>query len=263
MKLKGWDYIGRNIDESLHDQFRAIAENLSNETFVNNRKWGSSLQTDLANILKTSPGQIRTIKRVCEALGLLKKGALNMSSTPNPASFMTKAGQVVLKASSLEQNIGDLKDANQRNQARQHVKGLYEEGYSMAMANYYYEFDTVPVTRLHPLRATLKALAKYGSLDKWEWYLLNTYIRADDNLEMELQLDNSIKAYRSGDLSFSMKNVVEKPKGHQYFPQYLHYAGLVNLRNGLYWKISDNGKKLEFKAHILSDGYLRELYEKG
>lgn len=261
MKLRGWDYVGRNIDDSLHAQFRIITDNLADAAFVNGRTWGGPLQNLLAAKLGTSAGQVRTIKRVCEDLGLLRKGSLNMSAVPNRASFMTEAGETVYRANMLEQRVDEIPDSKRREQALKHIKGLYEEGYAMAMAYYHYKYNDEQRTRLHPLRATLKAFAKYGALDKWEWYLLNTDIVADDNPEMEALLDSHITAYRRGELSFTMSDVVEKPKGHQYFPQFLQYAGLVNLRNGRDWKISDNGDKLPFKARVLSETFLVEIYD--
>ena len=91
-------------------------------------------------------------------------------------------------------------------------------------------------SKLHPLRATLRALNKYGRMDKWEWYLLNTCIRHDDCDVEEATLDDYITRYRNGEYDFTMRNVVEKPKGHQYTPQYLNLPGyfmLFNVLNGL------------------------------
>jgi len=263
MELRGWGYVGRNIDDSLHTQYRIIVDSLSDETFLNERTWGTPLQSSLAARLGTSAGQVRTIKRICEDLRLLHKGSLNMKSIPDSYLFLTEAGEKVYRASKFEENIDRILDVRKREKARSHIKGLYEEGYTLAMAYYFYEFNTTPRTRLHPLRATLKAFARYGTLDKWEWYLLNTDIRADDNPEMESLLHSHISAYRHGELSFSMNDVIEKPKGHQYFPQFLQYAGLVNLHKGRDWKIADNGNKVTFKNHVLSETFLDGIYTKG
>ena len=260
MRLTGWDYVGRNIDDSLHRQFIVIVDCLSDPDFVHGRPWGREIQDDLAARLGTSPGQIRTIKRVCEDLGLFKKGSLNRTDVPSHSTIITEPGDIVHRANSLEQFCESIEDDKKREEALRHIKGLYEEGYVLAMVYYHYKFPTTPPTRLHPLRATLKALRKYGSLDKWEWYLLNTDILADDNSEMEALLDQHITAYRHGELTFTMANVVEKPKGHQYLPQFLQYAGLVNLKNGHDWRISDNGKHQAVKDRVLSNGFLAEIY---
>jgi hypothetical protein len=260
MRLTGWDYVGRNIDDSLHRQFRIIVDCLSDPTFVKKRSWGHEIQVDLAKKLGTSPGQIRTIKRICEDLGLFKKGSLNRTDIPSHSSIMTEAGAIVHRANNLEQLCKNIDDNKKRDEALNHIKGLYEEGYVMALVHYYYKFPTNPPTRLHPLRATLKAFRKYGSLDKWEWYLLNTDILADDNPEMEASLEQHITAYRRGELTFTMANVVEKPKGHQYLPQFFQYAGLVNLLTGRNWRISDNDKHQDVKKRVLSENFLTEIY---
>lgn len=262
MRLAGWDYVGRNIDDSLHFQFRVIIDCLSDSNFVNGRSWGKEIQEELAARLGTSPGQIRTIKRVCEDLGLINKGSLNGTKIPSHNSIITKAGDIVHKANKLEQICEGIVDVRKREKALRHIKGLYEEGYVMALVNYYYTFPANPPAHLHPLRATLKALNKYRSLDKWEWYLLNTVIRADDNPDMEDLLDQHITEYRRGDLQLSMSDVIEKPKGHQYLPQFFQYADLVNLQNGRNWRMSDNLKHQDIKARVLSDHFLFEIYGK-
>jgi len=261
MQLAGWDYVGRNIDESLHTQFRMIVECLSDASFVKGRVWSSrDLQEDLAQKLGNSDGQIRTLKRVFEDLGLVKKGSLNRTNVLERSKFMSSIGEKVYYASCLEKELNKIPDKNKKESARNHIKGLYEEGYCIAMANYFYESPD-KCMRLHPLRATLKALQKYGSMDKWEWYLLNTDIREDDNTNQENLLNQHIKEYRNGVLTFSMKDVIRKPKGHQYLPQFLQFAGLVNLQNGRYWRISDNGRRADFKSMILSPTFLTDLYK--
>ena len=260
MDLFGWDYVGRNIDDTLHQQFRVIVDCLSDPAFVAGRNWSNrTLQIDIAKKLGITDGQVRTCKRVFEDLRLIKRGSLGRT-VPTRTLFMTEVGERVYQASCLEQKLCEISDEQKRIAAHKHIKGLYEEGYAMAMAYYYFDFGGTPPKRLHPLRATLRALSRYGSLDKWEWYLLNTDIREDDNTTMETLLDKHIKAYRNGELTFSMNNIKSKPKAHQYLPQFFYYAGLVNLQNGIHWRISDNGKYKEFKSEVMSDDFLSKIY---
>ena len=234
MELIGWEYVGRNIDKSLHEQFRTIVDCLSDTSFVHGRVWSDrSLQQDLAHELGNSDGQIRTVKRMFEDLGLINKGSLNRTDSPERAKFMSEVGEKVYNASCLEKELDKISDKHKKEAAHSHIKGLYEEGYCMAMARYYFEFPQNK--RLHPLRATLKALQEYGPLDKWEWYLLNTVIREDDNVIQENLLNKYIKDYRNGNLSFSMSDVISKPKGHQ-------YHNFTNFQGCLIYKTEENGK---------------------
>ena len=57
-----------------------------------------------------------------------------------------------------------------------------------------------------------------------------------------------------------MQNVVEKPKGHQYIPQYFEYAGLVHLIQRPSWSIADNDNHKDIKEEVLSDTFLLELH---
>lgn len=83
--------------------------------------------------------------------------------------------------------------------------------------HYYFKYNDD--RRLHPLRATVLALEQYKRLDKWEWYLLNTCIRHDNDENEVEQFNMYMEKYRAGLLSFTMENVVEKPKGHQYIKE--------------------------------------------
>ena len=83
---------------------------------------------------------------------------------------------------------------------------------------------------LHPLRATLKALKKYGQLNYWEWYLLNTVIRSDDNGKEEAELDKLIKEHRSGQLRFKHGDIIENMLSHSYVLGNFEYAGFVCVK---------------------------------
>lgn len=71
---------------------------------------------------------------------------------------------------------------------------------------------------------------------------------------------SSIEKYKNGELSFTMENVVEKPKGHQYIPQYFEFAGLMNVVQRSEWSISDSGKHKEIKEEVLEPDFLIQLY---
>lgn len=98
-------------------------------------------------------------------------------------------------------------------------------------------------------------------MDKWEWYLMNTFIRHDDNESERESLEEAITKYRDGELTFTMENVVEKPKGHQYTPQHYEFAGFVNLVQRPTWSIRNSDRHMDVKALVLSDDYLDRLYQ--
>lgn len=261
MELRGWDYTGRNIGPDLHRQFRIMIDCLSDPKFTNHSSWGNPLQDRLAAYMNmSSSGAVRTVKRVCINFGFLVEESFDSRVEIDIENLLTERGQLVYQAAKLEQQVDESVDYDDDTKEKiySQIKNLYEEAYCSALKHYY--FKNSDNTRLHPLRATLRALEKYSKLDKWEWYLLNTYIRHDDDEQEEMELERYIGMYRNGDLSFSMENVVEKPKGHQYIPQYFEFAGLLHVVQRPEWSISDSLKHKNVKKEVLAQDFLVKLY---
>lgn len=264
MDLKGWDYTGRNIGPDFHKQFRLMVDALSDPGFVGARTWGNSLQDSLAQKMgMSSSGAVRTVKRICENFGLIERSAFSAREIPNKDTILTERGKIVYTTATLEHRVQT--DPNMPDsvieQAEKEIKVLYEESYCDALAHYFYTYSDG--THLCPLRATLKALKKYGRLDKWEWYMLNTFVLHDDNAEEEAKLDAAIKSYRKREFELTMANVVAKPKGHQYIPQYFEYAGLVRVTLRPDWYICDSDRHQDIKDTVLGDNFLISLYDGG
>lgn len=264
MELRGWDYTGRNIGPELHRQFRVMIECLSDPSFVNHRTWGNSIQDDLAEkIGVASSGVIRTIKKMFENFGLINSDSLSSKVEIDSRKLLTKRGQLVYYLANLEKSITESKDLDDKKKeaSSKKIKNLYEEAYCDALKEYYY--DNGDGTHLMPLRATLRAIQKYGRLDKWEWYLMNTFVRHDDDPSEETVLEDYINRYRAGEFQFDMRNVVEKPKGHQYIPQYFEFAGLFKVVQRPDWSISLSDKHNDVIAEVLSPDFLDRLYQGG
>ncbi len=261
MELRGWDYTGRNIGPDLHRQFMIMIECLSDSNFTNHSAWNNSIQERLAPYMEmSSAGAVRTVKRVCANFGLIIEQSFESRQEIDCSNLLTKRGKIVYQAAKLESQVNDSDsyDEDTKKQINTQIKNLYEEAYCSALTHYYFTYSDN--RKLHPLRATLQAIEKYGRLDKWEWYLLNTCVRHDDDLEEMKDLDKRITEYRDGQLSFSMKNVVEKPKGHQYIPQYFEFAGLLHVIQRPEWSISDSGRHNNVKDIVLEKDFLDKLY---
>src|SRR5690606_17148692 len=76
LELKGWEYIGRNLGGELHNQFLKITGLLRDPVFLKGRTWGGQIQQEIGDYIGISPGQVRTIKRMLEQLGIIPKGVL-------------------------------------------------------------------------------------------------------------------------------------------------------------------------------------------
>jgi len=264
MELRGWDYTGRNIGPELHKQYCTMIDCLSDSSFINHRNWSNAIQEDLATRLcVSSSGVVRTIKKIFEDFGLLNSNQISSKVEINPNFIITKRGSFLYYTATLEAGIlsADSISKAEQEKAMSYVKMLYEEIYCDALKGYYY--DNGDGTFLSPLRATLKAVAKYGKLDKWEWYLMNTCIRHDDNTDEENKLDDLVSKYRKGLIQVNMNNVVEKPKGHQYIPQYFEYAGLLHVIQRPDWSIGPSNRHKEVKDEVLSSNFLDRLHEGG
>ncbi len=261
MNLKGWDYTGRNIGPDFHKQFRLMIVCLSEPSFTNHCSWGNDIQDRLAGEMHmTSAGAVRTVKRMCSNFGLLNEEAFSSRDEIINNDLLTTRGKLIFNAATLEQQVEVSQDFDDLTKERVYsqIKKLYEEAYCEALKYYY--FTNNDGSFLHPLRATLRAVKKYGNLDKWEWYLLNTYIRHDDDYEEEKTLEEYIQRYREGEFHFSMNNVVEKPKGHQYTPQYFEFAGLFHVVQRPEWCISDSGRHNDIKHEVMEDDFLKKVY---
>ena len=261
--LRGWKYTGRNIGEELHRHFRIMIDCLSQPSFVKNHAWGSAIQDDLAKKMKmSSSGAVRTVKKICENFGFINYGAVNSKLEIDCKNILTPRGQIVYEVAILEHEINksDLLGATAKEKALTEVKTLYEEAYCESLMYYY--FNNEDGTYLSPLRATLKALQKYERMDKWEWYLMNTFICHDDSKEEEKILDEHIHAYRKGALNLSMSNVIKNPKGHQYTPQHFEFAGLLHVTKRPEWSISDSMKHQDIKEKVLRNDFI-SLLRKG
>ena len=264
MNLRGWDYTGRNVSKDLHSQFRRMVDCLSDKSFVKHRTWGNPIQDDLAASLGvSSSGAIRTIKKIFEDFGFINPDALNSRTEIDSRKILTKRGQMIYYLSKLEKSIDESSTLSEedRKESEIRIKGMYEEAYCDVLKEYYYVNEDG--SRLMPLRATIRAIERYGRLDKWEWYLMNTIIRHDDNANEEALLDEYINKYRNEAIHFNMSNVVEKPKGHQYIPQYFEFAGLCKVVQRPDWSISLSGKHSEVVEEIMSSDYLDKLYQGG
>ena len=257
MNLRGWDYTGRNIGPEFHRQLFTIFRNLSDPVFVNGRSWGTLFQEELAaKVGLSSSGAIRTIKRLCDNFGFLNKAAF--SGPIQCDQILSKRGASIFNIAEIEDQLeNDLNISHEkRERAEAAIKALYEEIYCEALLNY-----TVMVRgkAFSPLRATLRALEKYSAMDKWEWYLLNTCVSCNDDPDEEALLDSYITKYRNGKISFTMNDVVKKPKGHQYTPQHFDFAGLVSLVQRPEWRITGSTQHQEIKQQALSDEFINKI----
>lgn len=237
-----------------------MVDYLSDPNLVAGRSWCGELQNDVAAAIGNdiSPGAVRTIKKMCELFGLINDSQLKSNVVPTKDTILSKRGHLVHQAATLEHVIAT--DASLEEEviekAVKEIKHLYEEAYCEALLYYFIKNDDGSL--FSPLRETQRALNKYKVLDKWEWYLLNTLVRHNDNTDEFESFVKCVSDYREGKYSFTMANVVEKKKGHQYIPQYYEYAGLYTVTQ-YPWSIKDNGTRLELKQFVLSDEYLKHM----
>lgn len=247
MQLKGWKYEGRKIADKLHEQILSIVEILNDSSRVGNKNW-PELQKYIAGELCITTGQVRTIKRMMEELDIIKKGVLNAYSIPNAAVLYTDNGKTFVELMVTEKlmkqrlNTDDL-------EAVKEIRNIYRLYYQKVLAAYTYNQNG---RTLHPLRATLKAVKKFGYLNFWEWYLLNTIIQTDDNEEEEAKLEKSITAYREGKINFRGTDITENRLSHVYVLGNYVYAGLVCVKgNNQGLKVTVNHEYDEIIDEIL------------
>lgn len=225
MNLSGWKYEGRKISDKLHEQMLDIMAVLNDEEQAAGKNW-PALQKDISSRLGIATGQVRTIKRMMEEFGILKKGVLNANKVPNAKEIYAENGRTLVELLETEKLMRENQTAGNAELMKE-IKSIYRLYYQQMLVDYSYKGNGKV---LHPLRATLKALKKYGQLNYWEWYLLNTVICSDDNAKEEAELDKLITAYRSGALKFKSGDVIENMLSHSYVLGNFEYAGFVCVR---------------------------------
>lgn len=222
MYLYGWKYEGRKISDKLNEQILEIIRILNDESKVAGRCW-PVLQRDISSELGIAPGQVRTIKRMMEEFGILKMGSLNAREVPDPEKIYTDNGRTLLDLLETEKLMRQNLTSDNLKLIKE-IESIYRIYYQKVFMSYSYnEKGDI----LHPLRATLKALKKYDHLNYWEWYILNTVIRKDDDADQEAELDKLIKEYRSGHVRFKDSDIVENQLSHSYVLGNFEYAGLI------------------------------------
>ncbi|MEW4286689.1 hypothetical protein [Priestia koreensis] len=263
--LKGYSYEGRKLDRDLHQKVGIVMKKLQDPEFVKNRRWGNELQTELGSLVGVKGGSIRTIKRMMEQLRIVKPNELVSSKVPDSQNLLTEEGEIFVLIIELEEKIDELpKEYAGRQQLKEQLDEMYRSFYSKAIFYYYYpEGPRGDSGRLHLLRATLKALRKYHSVDYWEWYLFNTYITEDDNAEQEAQLEQAISAYRSGRYKFDKNK--DKPEkyglSHSYVVRYLQLSGFVKVKGGGYSiRLFEGENSANLKDVVLGNDFLNDFY---
>ena len=222
MYLSGWKYEGRKIADKLHEQMLDIIEILNDPSKVAGQQW-PALQKYIAKELGVEPGQVRTIKRMMEEFGIVKKGALNAHDVPSADRIYTENGHTLVELLATEKLMRQNMTSDNLELLKE-INSIYKLYYQKVLTSYTYNIDG---EILHPLRATLKALKKYQYLSYWEWYILNTVIRNDDAVDEEEKLDELIKQYRTGQIRFKDSDIVENKLSHSYVLGNFEYAGLV------------------------------------
>lgn len=225
MYLCGWKYEGRKISDKLHDQILEMIGIFNDPTQVAGRRW-PELQKYISAKLGIAPGQVRTIKRMMEEFGILKKGVLNATEVPDADKIYAEGGKTLIKLLDAEKLMRENQRADNASLMRK-VKDIYQIYYQQVFAAYSYREDG---KLLHPLRATLKAVKKFDYLDYWEWYLLNTVISMDDDQEEEAELERLIEEYRKGELKLKESDIAENMLSHSYVLGNFEYAGFVHVK---------------------------------
>jgi len=248
MKLCGWPYEGRVISEQLHKQMLKIVEIICDPMIVGSRTW-PQLQPYIAAELGTATGQVRTIKRMMEELQILRRGALNASTIPSEEA-LTKSGKTLVELMETEELMIS-QGAYENRDSISSIQDIYKLYYQKALANYTINLDGHII---HPLKVTLRAIKKYGSISFWEWYLLNTLVRSDNEEDFE-KFVSAMGDIEKGKLKKSSFELVENQLSHSYILKNFAFAGLVILEGKKFeLTVYPNPKEQEIIDAIIGEG---------
>lgn len=226
MNLSGWKYEGRIISDDLQHQIMEIIKILNDPDKVQNRPWGGSLQKFIGNEIGISDGQVRTIKRMMEEFDILKLGGLNQRTVPDKSNLYSENGEVLIRLFESEELLKQ-KPSKDSYEQLEKIKEIYKLFYLKVLVKY--TIRDKDGEKFHPAVVLLKTLKKYEYLSYWEWYLLNTIITSDNNLEEEREFDKYITDFRNGTLKTADLKVAENVLSHSYILGNFKYVELINI----------------------------------
>ncbi|MBN2796641.1 MAG: hypothetical protein JXR88_14620 [Clostridia bacterium] len=262
MQLRGWKYTGRVINDNFQEQIKSILDLLNDKSFVNHDTW-PSVQRRLAAKLGVEAGQIRTLKKMMEEFGLVTSGSLNAREEVEADNVITENGRLLIHIIDIENSLYSSDDSG-NTQLKHKLKKMIKDFYSrIILENYLPKGGLGDEDKpLHCLRAVIMALRRYKTLDFYEWYILNTLIKTDEDTKDFSSVDKVIEDYRSQKIVFSKKSIVQFQLSHSYIAGNLEYGGFIKIARKPF-VISENLENVTVNDSIISEGFLEGLYNRG
>jgi hypothetical protein len=249
--LSGWRSPGRTVHEKLHFQMHGIIDYLSSSEKIGTDRWNPDLQSKIgATIEVGEPSTLRHIIGFMKSIGVIYDDALPSGKIPKIDYCVTKTGDLLYTLTKMEKIAKDSEDK----EVIERIENMYRFFYANVFI-YWYVRDS----KVHVARTVLKAINKYGYLDKVEWFILNTFISNTDNEQEENEVEKYITAYRSGEMKLSSENIKSKVNSYNYWTQLLAYAGLIK-KDGSTIYLGKNSP--EFIESILADDFMQNLNTK-
>lgn len=250
--LEGWKSPGRGATEMTHDQIFGIMTYLMDAEKIQNDVWGPPLQLKIGKTINVNTDNtLRHIIGFMKSIGIIYENSLQGGKVPNPDYCVSPSGEMLYSLIKMEK----IAIENEENSVVEKIQNMYKQFYANAFL-YWFVRDT----KIHVARTILKAIKKYGSLDKIEWFILNTFITETDNKEQEEIVDKLIKDYRSGDITLTAENIKKRVNSYNYWAQLLSYAGLIKKTGQ---KVTIGNKYPQLVEDILADDFYEHLNIRG
>ncbi|ADU29391.1 hypothetical protein [Evansella cellulosilytica] len=248
LKLIGWSNPGRSISDTTHRQMFGIMSYLKDKDKVGQDVWNSELQAKIGKTIDVNkPSTLRHIVGFMKSIGIIYGDSLQGGKVPDSRHLVTQSGEVLYQLIEMEQ----LAKEQKKKEVIEQVGTMYKHFYANAFIYWY-----VRGTDIHVVRTVLKTLDKFDSLDKMEWFIMNTFITATDNAVQEEIVEKYIEQYRNKELTLTKDSIVENVNAYGFWASLLNYTGLIRKEGS---KIYKGNLHPELTNAILEDDFLQHF----
>lgn len=248
LELIGWGNPGRAITDKTHLQIYGLISYMQDVDRIENEIWSKSLKEKIKiNINVNTQSTLRHLIGLMKSIGIIYEDSFTTGEVPNVNHIVTPKGQLLyslLKSdiyAKEQENVAVIKE----------IQNMYKEFYTNAFIYWY-----VRGTDIHVARTVMKTLKKFESLNKMEWFIMNTFITQTDNKEQEEIVEEYINKYRSGGLTLTEDNIIRNENAFGYWKSILNFTGLIKKDGN---NIYIGNSSPEFCEAILAPDFLETL----
>lgn len=225
MELIGWNYTGRVLNKKSHQIMVDMAVQIRDNADEYKSPWNTDFQTKIAaSIGIKTPGQIRTLKKFMEQVGLLRKGTLKSATITEYSNIISDEGKVIINLTEINNIVSSIdseKCVTFTNLVEETIRLIYLK--NLLKTTISNDKDE----QFRPAYLFAKACKEFTQLDYFEWYFLNNFVSSENSEEQWATFVDAVNKYRNGEIRQSVIKIIRKDLSHSYILKSFENVGLV------------------------------------